>query len=249
MPLKDYEEYLNSVNIKVLKANENLNKEKIYTAEDIYSQLNAIREFHKATMGYKEYFAFKLENCTGKKVEQYKVYIKKFKKDMKKIAEIGAANECEKILYRNREKIIEISEGCIEDIYENSYYDLINRSMRRIEICLGNTWFDNLIKSDSLLVRNLKRSGFNMVEFDGIYLLSKASRRGIDINIKEAVQYFCVLEKLAKSSEKFIISMISFPSETMRCFERYRRDKNSLEAERYEAQICRALEKDGISVI
>lgn len=249
MPLKDYEEYLRSLNIMVLKTNEEVNKEKVYTAEDICSQLRVINEFHKATMGYDEYFAFKLENCTGKKVEQYKVYIKKLKKDIKKISQNGANNNFEKVLLSSYQKILDKGEECIKSIYENSYYEIIDRSMRRIEICLGNTWFDNLTKTDTLWVRTLKRSCFNMVEFDGIYLLSKLEKRGYDIDIKESVRYFCDLEQLNSKSEKFILAMISFPSETMRCFERYRRDKNNLEGRNYEAQIYRALEKDGISVI
>lgn len=212
-------------------------------------QLGLISEFHKKTMGYSGYLGKRLNNATGKKIEDFKVYLKKIKRDLTKIEETGIRNNFEKLILEQSEEFINRAEYCITTIFKANYYDLIGRSMKRTEICLGNTYHDNLRKTEVIEIADIKHCAYNMVECDGAYYLSKLKRSGFSLNWEELIHEYCILEGLDGSSELFIKAMISYPYEVMKCYNRYRYRKKEWSDEEYESRLLKAFEKDGASII
>jgi hypothetical protein len=57
------------------------------------------------------------------------------------------------------------------------------------------------------------------------------------------------MEELKKSSERFMLAALSYPTEFMKICDRYRYDKKEWNEEEYEAGLMRAIEKDGQSLL
>ena len=94
--------------------------------------------------------------------------------------------------------------------------------MRRCEICLGNTDFQNLRTNDFINVVDFNNCSYNMVEMDCLPLLSRLKRKGAKLDFCKLAKEFCYIEGLDANSEKFLIALISFPHEFMKCCNRYR---------------------------
>lgn len=217
--------------------------------EDVIEQIKIISECHRLLLGYDGGINKRLNNDTGKKVEQYKVYIKKIKRDIKKLKDTVPANSFEEMLLRYGDEFVIRAEACISAVYAADYYGLISRSMKRMEICIGDTSLNNLRKKENIEIIDLSHCSYNMVECDGLYLLSKLKRSRVDLPWKELVEEFCAMEKLDSNSERFIVSMLSYPYEFMKCYDRYKYRKKEWSNKEYETKLARALEKDGDSLI
>jgi hypothetical protein len=217
--------------------------------KEAIEHLKLISYFHQAITGYEGYMSDRLNNSTGKKVEQYKVYAKKIKRDMRKICETGPQNNFEKILSSRGKEFVQRAEACLKQIYAADYYGLINRSMKRTEICLGATGHDNLRQREFVEIADLKHCCYNMVECDGLYYLSKLKKNGVNLDFRKLIREFCGFEKLNGNSEGFLMAMLSYPGDFMKCCNRYRYKKKDWADEEYEQRLIKAMEKDGASLI
>jgi hypothetical protein len=248
----NFEEFLKGKGIN--KVN-NFDKEqssinKMLTKSIVQNQLEVISEFHFKTMGFSEYISKRLENHTGKKVEEYKVYVKKLKRDIKKIHNEGVQNHVEELILQYSDNFIERAERCINSIYAVDYYKLINRSMKRIEICIGDGYHTNLRKNCGVIeFINIGEAGYNMIECDAIYYLSKLKKKGLEFDWKELISKYCDYESLDIASEIFVMSMLSYPHEFMRSINRYRYKKKDWTEKEYSENIISAIEKDGESLL
>jgi hypothetical protein len=219
------------------------------TEKLVKEHLNVLSEFHKTIMGFNGFMGKRLNNYTGKRVEEFKVYTKKLKRDIRKLELEGVQNNFEAILLSRGEEFINRAEKCISEIYSWQYYNLINRSMKRIEICLGNTYQDNIRKLDTIEVINIEHFGYNMVECDGVYYLNKLKRKGARFDWKQLIGEFCNTEGLGVTSEVFISAMIDYPYEFMKCCNRYRYRKKNWDDEKYAENLALAIDKDGVSIL
>lgn len=195
----------------------------------IDNQLEIINEFHNRTLGYTGYMNKRLNNNLGRTIEQYKMYIRWLKRDLEEI-EIGHDNsEFKKIIGEVGKDYLEKARKCIENIYENNYLCLLKRSMSRNEVCLKNAYFNNLRKAgDTIEIINLDGCCYNMVEMDAINFLKKLKRKSIDIDAYGIISKFCNISRLDKDSLEFMISVISYPYEFMKCCNKYRYTIKSL---------------------
>jgi hypothetical protein len=233
---------------------QNFGNDKIYSDRNIsegdaLEQIKIMSEFHSLLIGYEGFIGKRLDNYTGKKVEQYKIYIKKIKRDIKKLKAAGPKNLFEERLLECGDNFIERSEACISEIYNADYYGLISRSMKRTEICIGNTSLSNLRKKETIEIIDLSHCSYNMVECDVLYLLSKLKRAGTNLNWTGLIEEFCRVEKLDSNSLRFVTAMLSYPQEFMKCCNRYRYAKKDWSDEEYEIKLVKAIEKDGNSLI
>lgn len=212
-------------------------------------QIYIINEFHGKTLGYTGRMNKRLNNNIGRTIEQYKVFIKRLSKDLEKINEKGATSEFEKALQQNGSLYLARAQACIDTIYKNNYMSLIMRSMKRMEMCLGNTYFNNLRKNETIEIRSIEDCCYNMVEMDLAYLLSKIKRKGINMDFNNLIKEFCIIEALEKDSAIFIESIISYPYEFIKCCNRYRDKSKSWTEEEYCSKLEKSMILDGESLI
>jgi len=239
-------EYLMSKDINVVK---NF-KDKYVLTNNIdeslmANQLMLINEFQNKAMGYKGYMGKRLNNKTGSIVEQYKVYIKRLKRYLKNIKMNTPENDFEEMLLKVGNEYIKRAEYCISEIFNSGYMDIIKRSMDRTEICIGDADFSNLRKTDKLEIINIDKCSYNNIEIDCFNILSKYKRKGIKLDFKYLVEYFCKCSNLSKESNIFILALLSYPYEFMKCVNRYREKSKELSEKEYENKLKKAIIKDG----
>lgn len=211
----------------------------------VEKQLSTISEFDKKVMGYKGYMGKKLENKTGSVVEQYKVSIKRLKRHLKNIRMNSASSNFERALLKKGNEYLQRAESCISEIYNSGYMDIIQRSMKRTEICLGNVDFSNLRKGEKLEVVSLDKCCYNNIEMDCFNLLSKYKRKGVELNWVLLAESFCEYAELPNSSSRFILALLSYPYEFMKCCNRYREKSKDWSEEEYEERLEKAIIRDG----
>lgn len=241
--------YLESKGIKKIDEFKDQIQYENLTVGMVKEQILNITEFHSKTLGYMEVMNKRLDNNIGKTVEQYKIYIKRLSKDLDNLSKKTPVNEFEKILLDKGDIYLTRARKVIDTIYINNYIGLIMRSMKRSEMCIGDTSFNNLRREDFIEIRNIEDCCYDMVEMDLVNLLGKIRRKGIELNFCELVKEFCYLESLEKDSELFIISLISYPYEFMKCCNRYREKSKSWTEDEYVLKLKKAMVVDGNSLI
>lgn len=207
-------------------------------------QLYAIGEFHKNTIGYKSIIDRNFENRTGKLIEQYKFYLKKSKRLLKALSEKDEVNAFEKLLMDCGDNFINRAETSLKDLNRCGYIDIIKRSMRRGEICLEDTDFNNIRKKDHLEVVNINNCSYNIVEIDAFNFLSKLKKRCIKLDYGYLIREFCKCEDLEDNSVEFIMALLNYPYNFMRCCNRYKESKKDWTIEEYIEKINKAMIKD-----
>ncbi|NLP28605.1 MAG: hypothetical protein GX370_07555 [Clostridia bacterium] len=246
----DFKEYLNSRGIELVKSfRQDEEYREPLSKDSIYKQLYTISKFHKLTMGVSAFNSGLMENCTGRRVERWKVKNKKLKRDLARYKKEGPANDFEKLLLDRGPEYLERAEQAIKYIYDNGYYGLIERSMKRNEICIGSTYFDNLREDKRINIRSLKKCCYNMIECDAVHFISKLKKRGYSLDFIEAIKVFCHLEGLSNDSQAFITAMVSYPEEFIKCCERYRYGKKQWNDDEYAKRLLIAIKKDGKSLL
>ena len=202
--------------------------------------LKLISQFHKEAMGYKCPINKDIKNNLGKTIEEYKVEIKKIQKYLQKHKEL-LRSETELSLKRAENSI---------NIAENSnYIGLLKRSMARCEICVGGNFPLNTESVNEILVISIEECSYDLVEMDGIYYLSKLKRKDMDLDFEKLVAFYCEEEGLGIDSEKFMLALLSYPREFIKCFERHRLNKRLWTEDQFIKNIEKALKKDGNSLI
>lgn len=213
----------------------------------IIEQFRAIYGFHEKSLGFNGYLRNRLNNNTGKIIEEYKMSIKKLASDINNIKREEPKNTFEELIIRYGEDVIKRGQECIRAVYQTDYIGIIKRSMRRCEVCLGNTDFENLRKNNFIEVVSFEDCSYNMVEMDCFTLLSKLKRKGAELDFIKLVNEFCYIEELDASSSKFLIALVSYPHEFMKCCNKYREIKNKDE-HRFSKKLLKALAQDGESL-
>jgi hypothetical protein len=207
----------------------------------IINQFDAIHDFHEKAMGFNGYLRNRLNNNTGKVVEECKVAIKKMTADINNIKSNGPKNSFEQLIVKYGEKFVNLGEECIREVYKSDYIAIITRSMRRTEICLGNTEFRNLRKNNFTNVVSFDDCSYNMVEMDCFFLLSRLKRKGMKLNFQRLVKEFCYIEGLNESSSKFLIALISYPYEFVKCCNKYREGKNKWNEDKFPEKLMKTI--------
>ena len=244
----DFSDYMMFKGIKSVEKFEIEFKDKNTSADVteglIINQFAAIHDFHEKSMGFNGYLRNRLNNNTGKVVEEYKVSIKKLSTDIKKIKNNRPKNSFEHLIIKHGEKIINRGEECIRTVYNSDYLGIITRSMRRTEICLGNTDFKNLRKSNFTEVVSFEDCSYNMVEMDCFFFLSKLKKKGVKLDYQKLIEEFCCIEGLDARSSKFLMALISYPHEFIKCCNKYREGKNKWNEEKFPEKLLKNLIKE-----
>lgn len=217
--------------------------------EKINKQLGILKEFHNRAAGYTGYSRERIKTCTGKNIEKYKIDVKRAQKDLKCMKTGVEKDSFGEFLLESMDKNINRAERCLKLIYENGYINLIMRSMKKREICIGSSSFDNIRFTDAIEVINLEDCSFNMVENDAVYLLRKIKNKGTRVDYNNAVEEFLRLEGLDEESKIYILSLLTYPHEFMKYYSRFREKKKGLTSLEWERKFAKAMMMDGESLI
>lgn len=246
-----FQEYLCSRGVKkvdfMLKSNETLSKRIL--EEKVLKQLHTIREVHILSCGFNGYLRKRINNQTCKLVEEEKIQLKKFKRSLEVINQRGPQGRIEEIVLDRGYEILERGQKCIDTIMENGYMDLVARSMKNIEICLTEVDFDNLGKNEFIEIVNFDDIAYNMVEMDCYYFLAKLKRKGFYVDFDGAIEQFCKLEDLGQESNIFIRSLLSYPFEFFKVYEKYRKNKKNWNEDEYVRRLLNGIKEDEKSLI
>lgn len=229
----NFKRYLEGKGIEVTRQFQNTYRD-LLTIEKAREQINAIHEFHEAALGYYGIEYNVINNKIGKTVEKYKTLIKNFKKTITRLDNKSCKNSFEDTLMESSEVFLKRAEDCMHIVEENNYLELVKRSMEKNEICLTDTYFNNLKKEEKIQVASIDKCSYNMIEMDGVYFIRKAIRSNAKLDYNEIIQYFCRVEGLSFDSVMFIKALCAYPHEYMRYCERYRLNKDSLNLKQYE---------------
>ena len=242
----DYMMFKDIKNVDVFKSEY---KDLDITEDIIIKQFGAINGLHQKALGFDGYLRNRLNNNTGKTIEEYKISIKKLAGDICKINSNGPKNIFEELIIKYGGEAIRRGEECIRVAYQSDYLEIIARSMKRTEICLGNTDFRNLRPNNFIEVVSFENCSYNMVEMDCIFLLNKLKRKGMDFDFHKLASEFCYIEGLDERSSKFLIALISYPHEFMKCCNRYRAGKRMWHEDTFSQKLQKALIQDGESLL
>lgn len=240
-----FEQYLKDKNINIV---DKFNYDSIVVNEEsLIEQMKTIDEFHKRTMNGQVIFKDRLESTIGKLVEDFKVGLKKLKREEQVLKSKEIEDEFEGILLNNLEFYIKRGEKSIKTIYENGYLDLIRRSMKNKEICIGSEDFINLTEDNILQIKSPNKCSYDMVEVDCYYLLGKYKKKKHELDYQGLIEEFCFIKLLTKDSYSFIAGLLSYPYEFVRISTKYRKKDST--PEECLRKLIKAMDQDGDSII
>lgn len=241
-------EYVKTKNVILLKHSKEDILEEVKD-ENVIEQLYILGDFHKRVMGYDNYVGHRLEDKRGRIVEQYKVYNKRFKRQYDSIRNKDTHNSFEKLLLEHGEEYINRAEESIKIVNSYGYLDLIKRSMKRIEVCLGNTHHTELIRGEYIEATNLNNCFYDLVEVDAVYLFNKLLKDGVKLNYSNLIEKFCEIEGLDDRSQKFIEALISYPQDFMKCCSKYNKRYGKADEYRYTNKLNKVISNDSFKIL
>ncbi|KHD37213.1 spore coat protein [Clostridium acetobutylicum] len=212
-------------------------------------QIQTIADFHSIARGYNGLDVKTIKNKIGKLVGQYKIHAKKLKKyaDMKK--KRSNLTMFEEYFLNTCESVIERCEKCLGYINDDEYMEIIKRSMRNNDICLGNCYFENLWKNGNIFLADYSDIAFNMVEIDGVKFIGKLKSNSLDLNFELLIDKYIEAENIKSESKNLMKALISYPSEYIKCVERYERNSDESLEDRFVKRLAKSIRKDGDSII
>lgn len=244
-----FEEYLKIKGISVSSEPHPVGSSDI-TEEIILEQFKLISKFHTIASDYNGFDLKNIENKTGRLIEKYKVEIRSLKRYVNNINGLKNLNEADKYILEHFEETILRSENSIDAAMNIDYIKLIRRSMINNEICLGNSFFDNIYAcTGGIKIKELDDICFNMIEMDCIYIIGKLKNRKLSFDFEKLIKEYVSMEKLDEDSEVFIKALASYPAQYMKWFKRYLDRNGDFKAEDYLIKLTKAAKKDGKSII
>lgn len=243
-PLSCFGEYLQSRGIKIHDEYAYVSNKDLST-ERILQQIRLLNKFHQESSGFNESKESHLDSLIGKTTEKYQVDLKKLKRIIKNIKKEKPKNRLEEILLLNEELYVNGAEGALSCTQGEKYINLIKRSMTRGEICLGNPYFNNLREENNIIVSNINKCCYDMVEMDAIILFRKLRAKGYAYELKCLIELFCREEALDAYSYEYISSLMKYPYYFIKWSLRYNEAKRNWSSNDYLNKIINSQEMDG----
>lgn len=245
-----FEDFLLSQRIKIINENNESKIKENLCETMVFKQFELLSDFHYRTMNFNGILINNLENHTGRIIEEYKIDMKRLKKDIIRLND-KPENKFEEVLNYYGYHYFNRAQKCINTIYDKNYIDILKRSMLRREVCLRCGEFNNLKRgkdSDAIIISDCNYCEYNFVEIDCYYIL-KRLRKDYDFDWSKLIHEFCQYEKLDKNSDIFLHALLSYPYEFMKCCNRYRKNKKNWSYDKYARKLQKAIIQDGCSLI
>lgn len=237
------EDFLNSKDIYLSKKNQfKINYNKL-TQKDIINHLNLISDFHNRMFINQGAILLNINSEIGKHYEYYKVSLKKFKRNYFKIKELKEKNIFYETIVKYGEMVIKKGEETISKINYDNYISLIKRSMKKNEICLGSPFLENIYGKEKIYINDIESLSFNLVENDIVVFINKLIKKKVKMNLDCLVENYLKKMNLDNKSKEYIISMVNFPIEPIKIFERKIYNKKEWSNEEASKKFILSIEK------
>lgn len=251
MSEEDFIMYLFNEGVTVFQNTKgNFNFHNFYpSANDIELQLKLLKKFHDVAGGYSGSSYCRLKDENGKQIEEMKVCIKQFARDMRKIDSKLESTPFEKQIKNIAYEYIEKNEKCMNELKECDYNKIIERSMKNREICLGNAYFDNLFyirngEEKKIKIFDIKKCSYNCLEIDGVKLIRRLSKKVFISDKNKLIDKYCRTEELEDDSRILMDILIMYPHEIIKLWKRYKYNKKAWSEEEYIDKLNNVILKD-----
>lgn len=190
-------------------------------------QIGNIVNFQNRLMGYKENIIPRFRSTIGKELESFKVNLKRVNRG---INSIDKNSDVDKYIISYQNNLISQGQKAIDYISVNSYFDIIMRSMKRYEICIGRSDKGNLrLNNNKLEIGTTKYISYSLIENDLFSYLKKLRKKKIEVDIRVIIEQFLYESNLGDDSRKYIYGLMFFPVEELKVILRYINGKLDLE--------------------
>ncbi|GAA0690401.1 MULTISPECIES: protein kinase family protein [Clostridium] len=237
-----FREYMNEKNIIVdssININENI------TEERLSEYIESLSEFHKNAMGYEDFIDDVIPNTIGRQVEQCRTSLRKTQRYLIRLNGKEKKNKVDDMLMKDGFNILKNSEADFKDIYRSNIMKLIRRSMNRKEVIIGYFAPYNVMKQNSsIMVSTLNRCSYDLVEIDYVKMLIKLKKYRRDLLTEDLIKRCIEAEGLNEDSYNFIKTMVEFPYDFIRNFNRYRENRKLWTLDEYYNRIQKAVKDD-----
>ena len=223
---------------------------KNFTRKSYENQIATIVEIHKLLINCDFNDLSRFGSTIGKEVEDYKVQLKRIKRDYKSIFDKSYRNDVEKLFLSEGKMMIEQGIQAIDYIYSNGYIDVIKRSMNREEICIGRADEGNLRKIEGKFqIGVIKGMSYNLVEEDLYKYIKRIQKKGIKIDEEELIRFFVRQSHLPLNSINYLRGLCTYPRDFFRIWERYKVNKKKKTEEEILEVLSRSLKYESKSFI
>ena len=237
-------EYLNENNILVgteYFKNQNILNENI----DMYKQIQLIGDIQQIFTKKRPNILPPIGSTIGKEFEGYKVKIKKIKRYLDEL-KIKDKNDFNCYLIDILQKTINRAENTIGAIDNCKYIELIKRSMKNNEICLGKVDEGNIKRNGEFIqIRTTKYLSCNLVEHDCYNYIRRLKKRECAFDIQEIIMFFTNIQGLDEYSKEYIYILSNYPIETVRAFIKIKNEYDTLNNEEWINILQTAISIDG----
>lgn len=213
---------------------------KSYEKEEVIKQIIAGNAVHNILMKYQMNNLTRIDSTIGKKIENIKVEIKRSREDIKYRYNKSQKNICDNFLLQYGEVIISRAEEAINFLGYIDYLSLIERSMKKNEICLGRIDEVNLRVMENIEIATVKNISYNLVEEDIYEYLRRIKRKSNEFNFIEVINEYINIANLNNESKNYIEILLCIPYDSLRQWRKYRYDKKNLSEVEYLNNIKRA---------
>lgn len=183
-------------------------------------------------MGYNSNYN-NINSIIGRKIEGIKVELKRAKEDYIKISKKKDLDVCEIFLLDNGKNIIKKTENAIEKFKDIDFINIVDRSMKKCEICIGRIDECNLRVMERVEIGTLKNLYYNLVEEDIYEYLLRIRRKKILINIDKILDEYIEIARLSSISKDYISILLEVPYDSLKQWRKFRNNKKILSSNEY----------------
>lgn len=232
--------------VLVFQDNKKFIVDKDIDTEKACDHIKILNEFHNASKGYMDSILERLPNGLGTEVEEMKVLLKVLIREEKKLRKYQDLSVVENEIVSVIESFINKAHKAIELINNCNYHSLLRRSMKNYEICLGKASENNIKMQDIIVIKDISKVEYNMVEIDLYNYLYKLKKQKANIDYNKVIEKFCLLEGLSYESYKFICGILSFPLEFAKFVSKNNRNYIEMQDEELIEKMKKAIEIDNM---
>ena len=184
----------------------------------------------------------RIECKLGKLLESMNVILKISKKQLEEIKWKKNRDNVESFLFIYGDEIINAGEKSLGEIVKMDYYDLLKRSMKKKEICLGQLTKENLRVMDRVEIGTLKSASYNLIEEDIFMIIKEEVRENPKFNYNYILTQYVSIANLKDNSEEYIRCLLEYPYDLLKEWKRYVKKRRGDNVDKYLCNMKRIIE-------
>ena len=172
------------------------------------NDIDNLIQIQKILLNYYKPYSLGIPNVIWKDIETFKVWNRRGRRLIKNYN------------FNELENVVRKAEIAIDTIYQSSYLNLIHRSMRNNEICVGKVSSNNIWKDGNINIFDLSKMAFNLIEHDCYKYLFKYRKRKNSLDCNKIINSFIKSHNLDNDSKIYIENLLSYPYDSMKIIQK-----------------------------